>query len=538
MPDNTDEPLYRPDRQERQLTVRAVPTGCLIGSVVSCTNIYVGLKIGWSFGASIISAVLARFRCLTCWKTCLARIGFPYWKPTHCTQTSGSAAGYMSSAAGLLAAIPALAVQGMNSVGRCCCCGHSRWPFWGSIFAVPLRRQMIDVDKLKFPSGTATAETILAMFSDASEALMKSRVLLLAGLYAGLFTLANHFYPVLEAPPLHEWLPLPVLGLLATWTFTVYLGPSLLGAGFLIGPRVVLSLVAGGLLAWGVIGPLAQFQGWAPGPVMSYSDGPRGWILWPGVALMVSEALATLAFSWRTFLNALIMTSAAVADHGSEEETHDPQHIPDAWWMTGLFLGSLLTIGIALVAFGIPWYLTLVAILLSAVLAAVGVRSVGETDINPVGGMGKVTQLVFGGLAPGSITTNLLAAGITAGGASQAADMMQDLKTGKLLGASPRKQFLAQLCGICVGIVFAIPVYFLFTSAYELGSKELPAPAAMAWKAMAELLNQGFSALPPHSLPAIMIATLTGIVIAGLQQIKKLKPYVPREVGWQWASPS
>ena len=53
------------------------------------------------------------------------------------------------------------------------------------------------------------------MFSDASEALMKSRVLLLAGLYAGLFTLANHFYPVLEAPPLHEWLPLPVLGLLA-----------------------------------------------------------------------------------------------------------------------------------------------------------------------------------------------------------------------------------------------------------------------------------------------------------------------------------
>ncbi|MCA8984400.1 MAG: OPT/YSL family transporter [Planctomycetaceae bacterium] len=525
MPDNTDEPLYRPDRQERQLTVRAVLTGCLIGSVVSCTNIYVGLKIGWSFGASIISAVLA-FSLFNVLENLFGTDRLSVLE-TNIAQTSGSAAGYMSSAAGLLAAIPALAMLGYEFSWTLLLLWSLSVAFLGVFFAVPLRRQMIDVDKLKFPSGTATAETILAMFSDASEALMKSRVLLLAGLYAGLFTLANHFYPVLEAPPLHEWLPLPVLGLLATWTFTVYLGPSLLGAGFLIGPRVVLSLVAGGLLAWGVIGPLAQFQGWAPGPVMSYSDGPRGWILWPGVALMVSEALATLAFSWRTFLNALIMTSAAVADHGSEEETHDPQHIPDAWWMTGLFLGSLLTIGIALVAFGIPWYLTLVAILLSAVLAAVGVRSVGETDINPVGGMGKVTQLVFGGLAPGSITTNLLAAGITAGGASQAADMMQDLKTGKLLGASPRKQFLAQLCGICVGIVFAIPVYFLFTSAYELGSKELPAPAAMAWKAMAELLNQGFSALPPHSLPAIMIATLTGIVIAGLQQIKKLKPYVP-----------
>ena len=91
--------------------------------------------------------------------------------------------------------------------------------------------------------------------------------------------------------------------------------------------------------------------------------------------------------------------------------------------------------------FGILWYETLVAIALSAVLAAVAARSLGETDINPMGGVGKVTQLVFGGISPGQMATNLMSAGITNGGAAQAGDMMQDLKTGYLLGASPRKQF-------------------------------------------------------------------------------------------------
>ena len=90
--------------------------------------------------------------------------------------------------------------------------------------------------------------------------------------------------------------------------------------------------------------------------------------------------------------------------------------------------------------FDIPVWMTIIAIILSAVLSIVAVRSVGETDINPVGGMGKVTQLAYGGLAPGQMSTNLMAAAITGAGASQAGDMMQDLKTGHLLGASPRKR--------------------------------------------------------------------------------------------------
>ena len=507
--------LYTPLPGEAQLTARAIIAGCLIGSVVSCTNIYIGLKIGWSFGASIITAVLG-FAVFAVVGKRLSVL------ETNTAQTAGSAAGSMSSAAGLLAAIPAMNLLGHEIPWTALMLWSVAVAFLGVFYAVPLRRQMVEVDKLRFPTGLATAETILAMFSEAAEAMAKARVLILCGLAAGLFTLASHFLPELENPPLHQWLPVLWLELAAGWTFSIYLGPSLFGAGFLIGPRVVLSLVVGAFIAWGVLGPLAQQYGWAPGDVLNYKQGPRGWILWPGVALMVSEALTSVAMSWRTFFRALRFPAAI-----DQSAQADNQYIPNHWWIGGLGAGSVVTLVIAQTVFGIPWYLSLVAIVLSAVLSTVATRSVGETDINPVGGMGKVTQLVFGGLAPGQMTTNLMAAAITGGGASQAADMMQDLKTGYLLRAAPRKQFLAQLAGICAGILFAVPVYELLTNAYTLGGEKLPAPAAFAWKAMAELLNNGLGALPPHAEEAVAVACVVGVMIPLLRKIKAIKAFVP-----------
>ncbi len=511
----TEEPLYTPAPNEAQLTARAVVVGCLVGSVISCTNIYVGLKIGWSFGASIISAVLG----FSAFATFGKRLSV---LETNSAQTAGSAAGAMSSAAGLLAAIPAMNLLGYEIPWHMLMLWALGVAFLGVFYAVPLRRQFVEVDKLKFPTGTATAHTILAMFSDAGEAIAKARMLILTGVAAGLFTLGSHFLPELESPPLDKWTGIPLLAVLATWTFKIYLGPSLFGAGFLIGPRVVLSLVLGSIVAWGILGPLAQSNGWAPGEVMDFKTGPRGWILWPGVALMVSEALTSVALSWKSFVQVARMPRKA-ADSAIDND----RIIPNSWWIGGLALGSALTVFIASRYFGIPWYLALVAVALSALLSAVATRSMGETDINPIGGMGKVTQLVFGFLQPGNVASNLMAAGITGGGASQAADMMQDLRTGHMLQASPRKQFLAQLCGICAGIVFAVPAYHLLTSAYEIGGEKLPAPAALAWKAMAELLVGGPSALPEHSVTAVVIACIVGVALSLLRTIDSIKEYVP-----------
>ena len=501
---------YVPKPGEKQLTLRALAAGCVVGSVVACSNIYIGLKIGWTFGASIVSAVLG-FALFSVMGQRLSVL------ETNITQTAGSGAGAMASAAGLVAAVPAIQLLGFEIVWWQLGLWALGIAFLGVFFAVPLRRQMVEVDKLRFPTGTATAETILAMFAEAQEATAKARVLIVAGVVAAGFALTSHFVEWLEMPPVHEWLPeglavTAALTLAATWTFKLYIGPSLFGAGFVIGPRVAISLMLGAVVAWAILGPFVQGEGWAPGAVMSYSEGPRGWLLWPGVALMVSEALTNLALNWRTFLRALRPPSAV------GDTADDPDAIPNAWWIGGLAAGSVLTVITAYLVFGIAWWLSPIAIALSAVLAIVAVRSTGETDINPVGGMGKVTQLVYGALAPGQIFTNLMAAAITGAGASQAADMMQDLKTGYLLGASARKQFKAQLVGICAGVLLVVPVYFLFTAGYELGGDKMPAPAAMAWKAMAELLTQGLDALPANAEYGVVGGLVCGVAFAPAAQ--------------------
>ncbi len=507
------EQMYEPQSDERQLTRRSVIAGCLLGGIISCMNIYMGLKIGWSFGGSLIAAILG-FGLFMALGRSLSVL------ECNITQTAGSSAGTMASAAGLLAPIPAMQLLGFEiPIAGLLVWGVSV-AYLGVFFAVPLRRQMIEVDKLRFPTGTATAETILAMFAKAQEAVVKARTLLWAGAFAGAFTLLTYFVPQLEMPPV-ETLGVSALAVAAAWGFRLYFGPMLFGAGILIGPRVGASLALGAIAAWGILGPWVQSQGWAPGAVMSYTDGPRGWLLWPGVAIMVSEALTALALNWRTF----VRTFQGGSILGSSESSGE--HIPTTWWRNGLALAAVGTVAVAWFLFEIPVHLTILALVLSFVLAAVAVRSTGETDINPVGGMGKVTQLVYGGVAPGSIGTNLMAAAITGAGASQAADMMQDLKTGRLLGASPRRQFIAQLWGIAAGVLFCIPAYLLVTSAYPLGEDQLPAPAAFAWKAMAELLTQGLDALPPHAGAAVVIGAVFGALLPVLRRIPALAPYLP-----------
>ena len=507
------DPIYQPVPGEIQLTARAVLVGCLLGGLVSAMNIYFGLRTGWSIGGSLIAAILGY--------AVLALI--PLRRPssvleTNIIQTTGSAAGTMTSAAGLLAAIPAMRMLGYEL-------GYLELTLWaisvaylGVFFAVPLRRQMVVEEKLRFPTGTATAETILAMFStQGSETVEKARSLICWGIAAAVFSLAAFFLPQLGHPPM-EWI---ALGAIGAWGFSLLLSPMMTGAGILIGPRVGASLLAGALVGWAVLGPIAQYCGWAGAEVMEYAGGVRGWLLWPGVAIMVADALASLALSWRTILRTFKRTSPRSASKKNADA------IPNTWWVGGLVAASTLTVVAAWAVFDISPVLTVVAILLSWVLAMIAVRSTGETDINPVGGMGKVTQLVFGGLAPGRMGTNLMAAAITGAGASQAADMMQDLKTGHLLRASPRRQLIAQIIGIPAGVLFCIPIYMLFDRVYEIGGKEIPAPAAHAWRAMAELLAKGFEALPPMADKAVIAGLAFGVLTALLRRHKRIGKFMP-----------
>jgi len=166
--------------------------------------------------------------------------------------------------------------------------------------------------------------------------------------------------------------------------------------------------------------------------------------------------------------------------------------------------------------------LTILALLLALLLSIMGVRALGETDLNPVSGISKLTQLIFALVTPpnskNAVTINLLAGAISESGALQAGDLLQDLKTGHLLGASPKAQFYGQLIGSAVGAVVSATVYKLYTRVYKIPGGLFQVPTGFVWIFTARLVTgQG---LPPKTAvfaggAALIWALLTALRIYG-----------------------
>jgi uncharacterized oligopeptide transporter (OPT) family protein len=152
-------------------------------------------------------------------------------------------------------------------------------------------------------------------------------------------------------------------------------------------------------------------------------------------------------------------------------------------------------------------------------LAQVGVRVAGQTDINPVGSVGQVTQLTFGALGSGA-AGSLACGNVAAGVASQATASLWALKAGQRLGASVRPQLAAQALGLGVGVLVGAPAYALLVRAYGLGSARLPAPGALPWKAVHDALAQGVRVLPPAAGAACAVAAVIGVALALLGQTR------------------
>ena len=147
--------------------------------------------------------------------------------------------------------------------------------------------------------------------------------------------------------------------------------------------------------------------------------------------------------------------------------------------------------------------------------------------------MSKITQLTFGALKPGDVGVNLMTANITAGAVTHAGDLMTDLKSGYLLGANPRQQFLAQFFGVVAGSLVVVPVFFiLIPDVNMLGTDKWPAPAALVWRGVAELLSKGPEALPPTARLGLVIGAVIGIILPMLEMIfPKRKAWIPSATG-------
>jgi len=168
---------------------------------------------------------------------------------------------------------------------------------------------------------------------------------------------------------------------------------------------------------------------------------------------------------------------------------------------------------------------------MGGVLSVLGVRALGETDLNPVSGLGKLSQLVFALVQPGNVIANIVAGGVAEAGAQQAGDLMQDLKTGHLIRASPRFQFYGQLIGSTLSIIVTTTAYTLYTRAYQIPGPEFPAPTAYVWLSLARLLRDG--ALPPRSKEFMLAFAAAFALTSGLRTLGNR-----RQDGWAKWVPS
>lgn len=525
-----------------QLTWRAVLMGSLLGGVLSITNLYIGLKAGWGFGVAITACILSYAIWTTLYRVRLVRTPMTILE-NNCMQSTASSAGYSTGSTLVSAFAAYMLINGVLLPLP----ATLAWVFLvavlGVTMAVPMKRQMINVEQLRFPSGIAAAETLRALHSVGDRAMRSARALGLAALLA----LVSKFWA--EGLVLVSATLAPVM--IGTWVTafnqrvfgpawmgrTVMLSwePMFIAAGAITGLRVSWSMLLGSVTAWMIFVPVLQHRGVIDGS--GYAALVQ-WTLWGGVACMVTSSLLSFALQWRTAVRAFTDLGRMFGRGTGATDPLAAIEAPSSWFVAGQVVGFVGLAWLGHAVFGMPYWQTAVAVLLSFALALVACRVTGETDTTPVGAMGKITQLAFGVLSPGNMNVNLMSANITAASAGSSADLLTDLKSGYLLGANPRQQFLAQFAGIFVGTVVTVLAFRLLVPDVSLlGSDLFPAPAAQTWRAVALALSKGIGSLGAVKIWSIVVGGLVGIVLTVLPLLVPKRQWLipsPAGVGLAW----
>lgn len=605
-PDQIDEHWYRHVYQGDkmpQLTVRAVLMGGVLGMLMSASNLYTTLTIGWAFGVAITAVVMSYVIWTLVRALSFGRVSKMSVLENVCMASTASAAGYStgSSIATMFGALLMMAPVPEGATPA----DVKSWdvhPFWllasftfvtgalGVFLAIPMKRQMINHERLPFPTGIAAAETLKSLYSQSRDALHKAYVLV-AGLIAGgivavlntgsmLGFLNDAFEWIRRTIGLELRLPgqVPATGFLRAGSDGLTsaavgadggrvreligfgFNPSvlLIAAGMIVGLRVSLSMLVGGALLYFFVAPGLIVQD-APNLLPDGSGFPTNpdyiesieivgggtvfhvyrWGLWGGTALMVMASLTALALQWKTIARAFIRKGGA----GGAREW-DRIEVPMSWMIAGMVPLGIVLVGLQVVAFQIAWWAGIIAVLMSFVLSLVASRATGETDTTPTGAMGKVMQLLFAVLHPGHVVPNLASAGAAANSATSSADLLTDLKSGYLLGANPRKQFLAQFIGVFFGTLVIVPVWYLLVpdQGRFIGVDAYAAPATNQWYKVAEVLTKGIDQLPASARWSIFIGAMVGILLPLVERFavparfRKLMPSA-MGLGLSWMLP-
>ena len=584
--------IYRADK-EPQLTVRGAIFGGLIGILACASSMYTSLKIGWGFGIALVAVILSFVVFNFIRSVSGGRIKSMGVLENAATSSVASVTG-MTTTHTVVSAFGALMLlQGVPAPWYKMVPTLFFSALLGTCIAIPMKRALINQERLRFPSAIASAETLKSLYATSGNAVTKNKVRTLLGalglaavlgIIKQLPTLASAFAEigktkfadfctrfafVPDAIGLPDFLnPLKLWGGIQGSTVVsdkgvkavvpedanlpgVSLDASvlLIGAGMLCGLRVSLTMFFTAIvLDWWVapwlisqdilhagtdifrnIEASVDAQGNFTGFRVVY------WSLWMGTAIMVMSSFTALAFQWRTIgraFSGIFPKKGAPKNDAGDDPVADVD-VPMKWFIIGVIpsaIGLIITLHFA---FNTAWYLGVLAIFLAGAFGLICARSCGEADTNPIGAMGKISQLIYSVMpgARGNVSTNLITGGVTAAAGGASGDLMSDMKLGNLLGLKPRIQFWTQLLAICIGTTIAVPVWRLLVPSVEALEK-YPAPPARMWKAVAEFLNDPLISLPTTVYWAMSLGALIGIAIPVCEKLfPKYRAYMPSAMG-------
>ena len=497
---NTEFKPYIPaEKVTPELTVTSVIMGCILAVIFGAANAYLGLRVGMTVSASIPAAVIS----MGVIRVILRRNSI---LESNMVQTIGSAG--ESLAAGAIFTMPALflwAEEGLSDkpgiveITLIALCGG----ILGVLFMVPLRNALIVKEHatLLYPEGTACADVLLAGEEGGANA---------STVFSGM-GLAAIFKFVVDGLKL---LPADVSAAFKSFKgeigMEVY--PALLGVGYIVGPKIASYMFTGSLIGWMVIIPLICLFGpdtWmypaAEGTTIAqlYANGGAAAIWSTYVKYIGAGAIATggiisliksLPLIVTTFRDS--MKSMKGSKNTSTERT--AQDLP----MQFILLGIVAMVFIIWIVPAIPVTLlgAFIIVVFGFFFATVSSRMVGlvGSSNNPVSGMAIATLLIatFAIKSSGKTGIDGMTAAIAVGSviciiAAIAGDTSQDLKTGYLLGATPKKQQMGEMLGVVVSGLAIGGVLYLLNAAWGYGTAEIPAPQAQLMKMIVEGIMGG-----------------------------------------------
>ena len=522
-------PYIPADRVTPELTVTSIIIGVLLAIIFGAANAYLGLRVGMTVSASIPAAVISMgiIRIILKKNSILEN---------NIVQTIGSAG--ESVAAGVIFTLPVLFIWYSNNT-------ISTQPdileitliamiggLLGVFFMIPLRNALIVKEHgvLPYPEGTACAEVLLAGEEGGSSA---------STVFAGMGIAAFFKFVIDGLKAVPGEVSLKVKNFAGEIGTQIY--PAVLSVGYICGPKIASYMFAGGLLSWAVLIPLIVTFGqniiMYPGVDQTigemYAAGGASaiwssYIRYIGAGALATGGIISLMKSLPLIIRTFRDSMASLSEKTTVSKLRTEQDLPMSVVLIAI---AVLTLAVWLIP-AIPVSLlgAVIVVVFGFFFAAVSSRMVGlvGSSNNPVSGM-AIATLLFTTLilkATGESGASGMTAAIAIGSiicivAAISGDTSQDLKTGYLLGSTPKKQQIGEIIGVVASALAIGGTLYLLNAAWGFGGAELPAPQAT----LMQMITEGVMAA---ELPWNLV--IIGAIMAVIIEIIKI-PVLPFAIG-------